>query len=252
MPRDMLLIHQSELLRKIITSYALAEISDVEVDTAGNLEEALAKIAARSYDVVLSSLELAEEDDFGLFKKMKSTVNRTAPFVVVASTESEAPQQKLMEQGIKNYLIAPYTGSDLGRAVEQAFNPKAHRRDNRYNIPGMEMVIHNGEARTKAAVLNISLSGMLVEISYPEQLPDPMKPVFFDLFFPSEYGKAKVEGIMGALHRIKVMSWRTDHTPSSLRVAWKFVKLPEQAEKTLEIAMEKAGSHFRLPEDKNE
>ncbi|MFH1091126.1 MAG: hypothetical protein V1742_06100, partial [Pseudomonadota bacterium] len=171
------------------------------------------------------------------------------PFVIMASTATEAQKKRLEDEGVEYVLFAPYTGRDFANVVNLACHPRRKRAHNRFNVPGTEATVHLKKAEIPVKVLNISLNGILCEMFYEEELPDLFQPGLMDITFPQEYNQARAEGILAALSRLKVMTWRPDHVPDRLRTAWSFVQIPVPAQETLKLVLEKVNQKQTLSEE---
>jgi two-component system NtrC family sensor kinase len=91
-----------------------------EVHTAGNGREALEKIAARSYDLIVSDLRMPELDGVGLFRELE----RTQPallrrLVFVSGTMEPAEYASFLEETKAPVLSKPFQVKDLQQLVRQ-------------------------------------------------------------------------------------------------------------------------------------
>ncbi|MEW6267292.1 MAG: response regulator [Thermodesulfobacteriota bacterium] len=253
MPRLMLVIHESQLIRKIVTGYALSELSDVLPETTGSTEEALKILSEKKYDVIISGMEMGGVDGAEIFKKMRrSGPNRETPFIILTATDTKANRQRLARSGVRHVLIAPFSGTDLSRLVNEASNPREKRCHERYSIPGTEANLKIQDAIIISTVINISTKGALCEFEYREEHPLSLRPFPLEVVFPAEYGHARAKDVLAALLRLNAMSWRPNHVPEIVRVAYKFVKVPEAAANTLAMVLGKASQDLTLTRDKME
>ncbi|MEW5721899.1 MAG: response regulator [Thermodesulfobacteriota bacterium] len=250
MPREMLIVHESQLLRKIITGYVLSELSDLVVESAGSAQEGLVALEKKKYDVIVSALEMSGMDGLELFRRMRFLeTNKDTPFVLTTSTDTKAQRRRVASAGIRHVLISPYTATDLARMVDVASDPREKRAFDRYSIPGVMAVFHWVESDISARVLNLSLKGVYCELVHREEYANPLRPFKLDLVFPEEYGRARVENILASVLRINVMNWRDDHTPDLVRLAVKFVQTPAAADKTLRMVLSQASRELSMTKD---
>jgi len=91
-----------------------------EVETAENGREALEKIAARSYDVILSDLRMPELDGVGLYRaleKQHSSLLRRLAFV---SGTTEPPEYaSFLQRTGATVLSKPFALTDVHQLVQR-------------------------------------------------------------------------------------------------------------------------------------
>jgi len=243
----MLIVIESELLRKIVSSYALAELSDVIAEEAVSFRSGMEKLAIKQYDVVLATAELNEGSGRELFEGMKLLeANATTPFVLITSTHSPDEDRRLDEAGIDYRLRAPYTSVDLARVVNEATQPRAKRIHDRYAIPKTLALIQVKDLSVTANAINFSREGVLCELTYRDDLARPLRPNRLEIIFPEEYGGRRAEDLIGIVLRFEVMTWTADHVPEFVRVAWRFIEIPDPALEILDDVLDRVDQEFSL------
>ena len=86
-------------------------------------------------------------------------------------------------------------------------------------------------------VLNISLGGMLSEFEMDAHF-NCIDPVMITLSLGSD--EIKLESIYCILSNIKVIKRNSDHTPSLVRMGFKFLQVPDKAFESLEVVLDQA------------
>ena len=90
-----------------------------EVETAKNGREALEKIAARSYDLVLSDLQMPELDGVGLYHELERQQPSLLQRLAFVSGSTEVPEYaSFCEQTAVTLLGKPFGVADLHRLVQ--------------------------------------------------------------------------------------------------------------------------------------
>ncbi len=91
-----------------------------EVDTAGSGREALVKIAARPYDLVVSDLRMPELDGMAFYRELERGQPRLLTRIVFVSGATEPPEYAsfLEETGVP-VLSKPFNLEDFRRFVER-------------------------------------------------------------------------------------------------------------------------------------
>jgi CheY-like chemotaxis protein len=246
----MLIVNASHILQKIISAYVSTELSDVIITTASTTAEGLNLLKSRKYDIVLSSLEMADMDGLELRWEMSKTgLNADTPFIIMTSTATPAQKEKLAQEGVKHALYAPYTSQDLARVVNLACDPRGMRRQKRYSIPETTASFSGGLSTTAIRVVNLSLTGLLMELPYREDLASHRGISTLALTFPREFGGETAPDLEAVACRTWVLSWRNPEVPEVLRIAWKFVKIPPAAEVIMERVMDEADRQHAFYEE---
>jgi CheY-like chemotaxis protein len=91
-----------------------------EVDTAKNGREALEKIAARSYDVILSDLRMPDLDGVGLYREIESQQPALLRRLAFVSGTTKPPEYaSFLERTGVSVLNKPFVVADLHRLVQR-------------------------------------------------------------------------------------------------------------------------------------
>ena len=91
-----------------------------EVETAKNGREALEKIAARSYDAILSDLRMPELDGVGLYRELEQQHESLLLRLAFVSGTTEPPEYaSFLEETGAPVLSKPFAVADLHRLVQR-------------------------------------------------------------------------------------------------------------------------------------
>lgn len=91
-------------------------LEDFDVDTAVDGRDALAKIAANNYDIVLLDLKMPGLDGMGVLRELK-TMNKN-PHVIVLTAVADVPTAlECVKMGARDYVSKPYDPEDLLHVV---------------------------------------------------------------------------------------------------------------------------------------
>ena len=89
---------------------------DFDVDTAVDGRDAVEKIAAIHYDIVLLDLKMPRLDGMGVLKEMKA-MNKN-PHVIVLTALADVPTAlECVKLGARDYVSKPYDPEDLLHVV---------------------------------------------------------------------------------------------------------------------------------------
>jgi two-component system NtrC family sensor kinase len=96
------------------------ELEGYEVETAKNGREALEKIAARSYDAILSDLRMPELDGVGLYRELEQQHQGLLLRLAFVSGTTEPPEYaSFLERTGATVLSKPFAVADLHRLVQR-------------------------------------------------------------------------------------------------------------------------------------
>jgi len=243
----MLIIHEFGVMRRIVYRNVLAEFDDVEVETAASAQEGLEFLGQSKFDVVISAMEMEGLDGIGLYQEMrKGSLNRETPFIIITSTDTPEQRQRMANSGVENFLFLPFTPLELREMVSGLTDPREMRTTPRFSIPGTTADITFKGGQIEAKVINISLGGVLCELTLYEEDCNFFEPVFIELLFPADYGEAKATGIEARLVRVNVTAWKEDKSAEKLRAAWSFADIPKAAKSTIGMALDRARQELAL------
>ena len=97
----------------------ILRLEGYEVETAKNGREALEKIAARSYDLVLSDLQMPELDGVGLYHELERQQPSLLQRLAFVSGSTEVPEYaSFCERTAVRLLGKPFGVADLHRLVQ--------------------------------------------------------------------------------------------------------------------------------------
>jgi DNA-binding response OmpR family regulator len=91
-------------------------LEDFDVDTAVDGVDAVGKIAANHYDIVLLDLRMPRLDGMGVLREMK-TMNRHPHVIVLTAVVDVAQAQECVKMGASDYISKPYDPEDLLHVV---------------------------------------------------------------------------------------------------------------------------------------
>jgi CheY-like chemotaxis protein len=96
------------------------EFEGYEVDTANNGREALEKIAARSYDAILSDLRMPELDGVGLYREIERQQPGLLQRLAFVTGTMESPGYASLFEGARAPVLSkPFAVTDLHQLVQR-------------------------------------------------------------------------------------------------------------------------------------
>lgn len=248
-----LVVHEFGVTRKITHSYIMTEFSDAITDVVDSPYDAARLLESRNFDIVFCGLEMASMNGFEVYNHMRSTaLNRETAFVIMSATYDEAQRQRVSKQGIDYILPIPFTSLQLRKMVSEACDPRKSRVHPRYIIPEAKALLQFTKHNIVADLLNISRNGLLCNFTESKLPADFLVPCKISLQLPPDYGSTTVGKISASLLRLTVESWEEDQSPQKMRVAWRFIQVPEAAQTVLDSALKKAHLDLTAGDDETE
>jgi two-component system response regulator AtoC len=102
-----------------------------EVEQAGDGQEALAKIEAGSFDLVLTDLRMPRLDGIGLLTALRDADN-DIPVIVMTAYGTIETAVAAMKVGAADYVIRPFEMETIEMAVMRALTMQVVQRENRF------------------------------------------------------------------------------------------------------------------------
>jgi CheY-like chemotaxis protein len=239
--RKLLLVHPSRSRRGLIKKYVYAELSDIEIVEAESGRQALEQIATQGFDIVACTDRLKDVALKDLKTRQQETPsNGHTPFVVISESESPHDRNELVEQGFDLVVQLRVRPADLIHKINKLCNPRHWRRDTRYHIPAMRVIIGMGEQIVEAFLINISMGGILVELTTDRPHLLLQNGVNIALQLPMTGGAAAIDGLKGKLLRLELIKWTPGLIPAVMRATFIFETLNGELRNKLQELLQMA------------
>jgi CheY-like chemotaxis protein len=115
-PREILVVDDSptmrQLLRVLLLRYLVCRVTE-----ATDGVDALAKLQAGSFDLVVSDVNMPRLDGPGLIRGIRESLRSRIPIVVVTTLGGEADRDRCLQLGADAYLTKPVNGGQVARVV---------------------------------------------------------------------------------------------------------------------------------------
>jgi len=233
--RKLLLIHPGRSIRSLITKYVYAELSDIDIIEVEGGHQAIDQMAAQRFDIVACTDQLKDMALMDLkIQQRESPTNKDTPFVVVSESESAHARNDLAARGFDHVVQIRVRPADLIHKINRLCDPRNWRRDTRYHIPSMRVTIRMQQHAMEAFLINISMGGILVELT--TDLPHLLMQngLEINLQIPLSGGPFTIEGLKGKLLRLEMIKWTADLVPSAMRATFMFEALSDTSRNKLQ------------------
>ncbi len=239
--RTLLIIHDSRVIRSLVKGFILAELDDITPLEASSGKEALQMVEQGKIDIILSAYFLKDCEGHELHSKLKATeMGSEIPFIVFTSTATDEHIDEIRQRGIQHHLVAPFSSVTLRKKIDEVFDPRQLRGQQRYSIPGTQAVIHLESQNITADVINLSISSAFCEFTLPADASDLLGSMYLSINFPAEYEGVMISDLYCKLLSVKTISWHPNDVPEKVRVVWLFKNLSQRNESIFSDVLDRA------------
>ena len=116
-PLNILLAEDHILNQKLAVAYL--EGFGLVVDLAENGEEAIRKLKAKHYDLILMDIQMPILDGYHASKKIREELNNHVPIIAMTAHTMPNEKEKCLSFGMNDYLSKPFKEVDLFNIVNQ-------------------------------------------------------------------------------------------------------------------------------------
>ena len=104
----------------------LSQIGFENIDDASNGEEALAKIKAKHYGLIISDWNMEPMSGFQLLQKVRQDPSRAdIPFIMVTAESKTDNVIAARKAGVNHYIVKPFNAGTLKAKIDAVFAPIA-------------------------------------------------------------------------------------------------------------------------------
>jgi two-component system, chemotaxis family, chemotaxis protein CheY len=113
-----LVVDDSPAMRKQL-SYALQRVMGMDATEAGDGADAWRKLAAASFDIVITDINMPMMDGLKLVSMVRAGgTHQRVPIVVITTESAEADRRRAMALGASAYLVKPVQAQQVVETVK--------------------------------------------------------------------------------------------------------------------------------------
>ena len=112
------LVVEDNQVNQMVTSQLLTRVG-ILVDIAGNGQEALAALQAKTYDAVLMDVIMPGMDGLAATRAIRRTLRLDLPIIALTAKATDGDRGKCLEAGMDEYLTKPVESQHLYQALEK-------------------------------------------------------------------------------------------------------------------------------------
>jgi CheY-like chemotaxis protein len=243
-----LVVHEYTVIQKIVNNYILTEYSDAVVKSFSSTLDAIEELAKVKYDIVFSAMEMPKMDGIAFSEAMLETINKNAHFIIMTSNYDEKNIKAYKQLGINNILSIPFTQPQLTMLIQNIVNPRSKRVHERFVIQDTQVIIPLENIELKAKLINIGMNGLLCEIKLKKEYADLLVANKLKLIIPESSDNVVAENITSCLMRLSVTEWDEHYSPKTIRIAYRFINMPQKARDIVQKAIKHSADELTLAE----
>ncbi|NOU28613.1 MAG: response regulator [Polyangiaceae bacterium] len=117
-----LVVEDSPMMRQLLV-FALARIRGIKVTEADDGVDALRKLAAGKYDIILTDINMPIMDGLKLVRRVRTDpVHKDVPIVIITTEAGEEDRRRAMELGANAYITKPIQAPKVIATVRELLN----------------------------------------------------------------------------------------------------------------------------------
>ena len=114
-----LVVEDSQVMRQLLV-FALARVRDIEVVEAVDGVDALRKLQAGRFDIIITDINMPIMDGLKLIKRVRSDDSyKNVPIVVVTTEGSQEDRSRALTLGANAYITKPIQGPQVVARVKE-------------------------------------------------------------------------------------------------------------------------------------
>ncbi|MCP4600611.1 MAG: response regulator [Proteobacteria bacterium] len=117
-----LIVEDSPMMRQLLV-FALSRVKNLSVVEADDGVDALKKLAAGRFDIILVDINMPIMDGLKLVKRIRTdSVHKDVPVMIVTTEGAEEDRQRALQLGANAYITKPIQAPQVVSEVKQLLN----------------------------------------------------------------------------------------------------------------------------------
>ena len=114
-----LVVEDSPMMRQLIV-FALNRVRELEVIEADDGVDAMRKLAAGKFDIVVTDINMPIMDGLKLVKRIRSDENhKNVPIIIITTESAEEDRQRALSLGANAYITKPIQAPQVIAKVKE-------------------------------------------------------------------------------------------------------------------------------------
>jgi CheY-like chemotaxis protein len=115
-----LLVEDEEFNLIVLEEMIKISYPDINITTANDGQKAYAILQEKSFDLILSDINMPFMDGFTLVEKIKNELKLLTPVIAVTAFAIQGDKEKLLMAGFDDYVSKPIDMMELHKVLTQA------------------------------------------------------------------------------------------------------------------------------------
>jgi len=241
MIRKILLIDDTDCMRKILQQKIMANLNDIEIVEVKDTAEAAETLTQKTCHLIILSWHPKVTGASPFLSRLRASLqNGHIPILLLSADREEKQIQSLLEAGANECLYHPTSARILAETINRICNPVNLRQSERYSFSTANVSLEQKRHYFDGKLINISLGGLLCEMDWQDEF-DCGSPMMLRVEITLGGERIVVKDLYSRIVNLRLIEANSDHTFRRVRAAFAFLQVSTEAREGLEKA-------FRLSE----
>ena len=147
-----LIVDDEIMIREVVKEYA--KISGYECDEANDGLEALDKVKANDYDVVILDIMMPRLDGFSACKRIKEI--KDMPIIMLSARQEEDDKLFSFDMGVDDYVTKPFSPKELMARIKVVLERSKRSVNQTMNFEGLSIDVKGRQIKIDGEVINMT------------------------------------------------------------------------------------------------
>lgn len=167
-----LVVDDSPTVVSVVRSTLISRLGAEKIYTANNGQEALEILQTKDIDIIISDWEMPQLSGVELLQHVRKHHRvKDIPFIMMTARGGRDCVINAVQNGVSQYVVKPFSADKLEDAINKSWNGAKKRNSVRVSgLPSHTVCLYTPYGKLSPQVKNISKTGVLLQLTYDEQL----------------------------------------------------------------------------------
>jgi two-component system chemotaxis response regulator CheY len=167
-----LVVDDSATVLNVVRSTLINRLGAEKIYTAKNGQEALKILEVKDIDIIISDWEMPLLSGMELLQHVRKHHRvKDIPFIMMTARGDRDCVVTAVQNGVSHYVVKPFNADKLEDAINKSWNSAKKRTSVRVSgLPPHTVCLYSAQGKLTPKVKNISKSGVLLQLTYNEQI----------------------------------------------------------------------------------
>ncbi len=147
-----LIVDDEIMIREVVKEYA--KINGYECDEANDGLEALKKVQANNYDVVILDIMMPRLDGFSACKRIKEI--KDMPIIMLSARQEEDDKLFSFDMGVDDYVTKPFSPKELMARIKVVLERSKRAVNQKMNFDGLSIDVKGRQIKIDGEIINMT------------------------------------------------------------------------------------------------